>query len=168
MRMPCLPSDQVSYVEIPDIQFVHLAQLNLNRQKTKETFYQVSTIAKLKKRISAVSIFRDYHQLDDDIVSLGQIVELSAVGSDENMAYKVKQEDVGQYYVDEMLAIFQRDGLNKYFKLDIWENPCLKDAGICPKIPLKYRLLHSYLRKTQQVSNRRFIRIIDKLLKYIC
>ena len=168
MRVPCLPVGQVSYVEIPDIQFVHLARLNLARQNNKETFYQVSTIAKLKKRISAVSIYRSYHLPEPDLVPLENKMELYAVGSEENMAYKVKQGDLGQYYIDEMLAIFHRDGIDKYLKLDIWENPCLKDAGVCPKIPLKYRLLHSYLRKTQRVSKRRIIRMIDKLLKYIC
>ena len=59
MRVPCV--SEVSYVEIPDIRFVHLARLNLTRQKNKEDFYQVSSVAKLKKSFSAVSAYRQYH-----------------------------------------------------------------------------------------------------------
>lgn len=168
MRVPCLPVEKVSYVEIPDIQFVHLARLNLVRQKNKEDFYQVSSVAKLKKRISAVSAYRSYHHPNPDTETLGQPAELRAVGSDENQAYLVRQEDYGQYYIDEMKAIFERDGYGKYLKLDIWENPYLKAAGVCPKVPLRFRVLHSYLRKTQRASNGVLVRLIDKLLKYIC
>lgn len=168
MRVPCLPLEQVSYVEIQDIKFVHLAKLNLLRQRNKDVFYQVSSVAKLKNRISAVTAFRTYHRPYDVIEELSRTIELYAVGSAENMAHLVRQKDYGQYYIDEMKAIFKRDGYEKYLKLDIWENPYLKAEGINPKIPLKYRLLHSYLRKTQPFSNRFVIKVMDKLLKYIC
>lgn len=167
MRVPCLPTDEVSYVEIADIKFIHLARLNLVRQKNKEDFYQVSSVAKLKKRISAVSAYRSYHHPNPNTVSLEQPVGLYAKGTDENHSALVKQEDYGSYYIDEMKAIFDRDGYGKYLKLDIWDNPYLKAAGVLPKIPLGYRLLHAYLRKTQTVSNRWIIKCIDKLLKYI-
>ena len=167
MRVPCLPPDQVSYVEIPDIRFVHLARLNLVRQSNKEAFYQVVSVAKLEKRISAVSAYRFYHQNDPHRTTLERPVKLYAVGSDKNLALLVRQEDYGQYYIDEMKAIIQRDGFGKYLKLDIWDNPFLKAAGINPNIPWRYRMLHSYLRKTQSASKRLVIRIIDKLLKYI-
>lgn len=167
MRVPCLSLDQVSYVEIPDIKFIHLARLNLVRQKNKEDFYQVSSVAKLKKRVSAVTAFRSYHQDYPDLCTLEPAATLYAMGSDENMAGLVKLDDFGPYYIDEMKAIFKRDGYDKYLKLDIWENPYLKAEGIAPKIPLKYRWLHAYLRKTQPVSSRFVIRVLDKLLKYI-
>ena len=168
MRVPCLSVNQVSYVEIPDIKFVHLARLNLIRQKNKEDFYQVSSVAKLKKRISAVTAFRSYHRTYAEIEELSQIIGLYSVGSVENKACLVRQKDYGQYYIDEMKAIFKRDGYDKYLKLDIWENPCLKAKGITPNVPLKYCMLHAYLRKTQPVSNRFVVKIMDKLLKYIC
>lgn len=167
MRVPCLSLDQVSYVEIPDIKFVHLARLNLIRQKNKEDYYQVSSVAKLKKRVSAVTSFRTYHYAHPNLNSLKPAATLYAMGSDENMAGMVKLNDFGQYYIDEMKAIFKRDGYDKYLKLDIWDNPYLKAEGIAPKIPLKYRVLHAYLRKTQFASNRFVIKAMDKILKYI-
>lgn len=168
MRVPCLPSEQVSYVHVTDIRFVHLARLNLVRQKTKEDFYQVSSVGKLQKRISAVSAYRSYHHLNPDLETLEHEVELYVKGSDENMACLVKQEDFGQYYIDEMKAIFSRDGYQKYLKLDIWDNPYLKAAGIEPKKPLRYQILHWYLRKTQKASNKKVVKAIDKILKRFC
>lgn len=167
MRMPCLPGDQVSYVSIPDIKFVHLARLNLVRQRNKGDFYQVSSIAKLNKRISAVSAYRSYHHDYPSIEKLEQPVELCPAGSDENVACMVKREDPGQYYIDEMKAIIMRDGYSKFFQLDIWDNPYLKAAGVCPKIPFRYRWLHAYLRKTQHSNNRLWVRLVDKLLKSV-
>ena len=167
MRVPCLPVEKVSYVEIPDIKFVHLARLNLVRQKNKEDFYEVSSIAKLEKRISAVSAFRSYHHPDPTTKTMEQAIELYSVESGDDMARLVKQDDFGLYYIEEMISIFKRDGYDKYLKLDVWDNPYMKAAGVCPKIPLKYRMLHSYLRKTMPVSDRWMIRFIDKLLKFI-
>lgn len=139
MRVPCLPSGEVSYVEIDDIQFVHLARLNLARQKNKEDFYQVSTVAKLKTNISAVSLFRSYHQPEPSFLTLEHEIELYAPGREGSVAGLVKQDDYGMYYIDEMRAIFLRDGFAKYLKLDIWENRFLKEKGLCPKVPLRYR-----------------------------
>ena len=165
MRVPCLPLEQVSYVNIPDIQFVHLARLNLTRQKNKEDFYQVSSVAKLKERISAISAFRTYHCPRPNTKVLESSAVLQALGSQDNWAKLVRLDDYGQYYIDEMKAVFERDGYNGYLKLDIWDNPYLKAAGISPKIPLRFRLLHWYLRKTQENSNKRIVKIIDRMLK---
>ena len=168
MRIPCMPSEQVAYIEIPDIVFVHLARLNLVRQKNKEDFYQVSSVGKLQNRFSAVSAFRLYYHPNPATEILEQNLELYALGSDENMAHLVMHEDYGRYYIEEMKAIFQRDGIGKYLKLDIWNNPYLKEAGINPKMPLRFKLLHCYLRKTQSVSGKMMVRIMDKVLKQIC
>ena len=165
MRVPCLPAGQVSYVAIPDIKFVHLARLNLVRQRNKEDFYQVSTLAKLSKRISAVSLYRSYHHPEPKIESLAQPVGLHVQGSDENMAYLVKEGDQGWYYIEEMKAIILRDGFKKYQKIDIWDNPYLKVAGITHKVPARYRLLHWYLIKTHTVADYKMVRLVDKILK---
>ena len=165
MRVPCLSTEEVSYVEIPDIRFVHLANLNEVRQKNKFAFYQVHTLADLENKRSAVTMFRTYNVPTPKIRELGKEVQLKGSIEGEKANDLVKTGDIGQYYIDEMLYIFNRDGLKKYLKLDIWDNPYLKAAGINPKLPIKYRLLHSYLRKTQQSSNKKVIRFVDKVLK---
>lgn len=168
MRVPCLSTEVASYVEIFDIKFVHLANLNLRRQKNKFDFYQVHTLADLKERKSAVSLFRTYNppapktrQLEHEVVLRGSML-------DDDAREKVKMGDIGQHYIDEMLSIFQRDGMEKYLKLDIWDNPYLKAAGIKPKLRRKYRLLHWYFRKTKEASERKVIKALDMILKRIC
>lgn len=168
MRVPCLPPSRASYIKVLDIKFVHLAKLNLVRQRNKEDFYQVSSIAKLKKRISAVTLYRNYKfQLD----SIKERLPLETMLYHKDQYYDVRQlikyEDVGRYYIDEMVSIINREGLRKFLKLDIWDNPYLKAEGINPKIPLRYKCLHSYLRKTQPDSDKKVIKIIDKILKRI-
>ena len=168
MRVPCVSQERASYVEIPDIKFVHLARLNLIRQKNKEDFYQVSSVAKLKKRFSAVSAYRQYHHANLSMDTLNPEISLYIKGSEADAKSLVRMDDFGRYYIDEVKSIFQRDGVGRYLKLDIWDNPYLKEAGFCPKIPWKYKWLHFYLRKTQSLSRTKIVRLIDKVLKYIC
>ena len=125
-------------------------------------------MAKLKTNISAVSLFRSYHQPEPSFLTLEHEIELYAPGREGSVAGLVKQDDYGMYYIDEMRAIFLRDGFAKYLKLDIWENRFLKEKGLCPKVPLRYRWLHSYLRKTQDRSQKKITKAIDKLLKLFC
>ena len=165
MRIPCLPTTRASYILIEDIQFVHLARLNLARQNNKEVFYQVSSVAKLQERMSAVGLFRFYNpprpvtrELKDDIV-----LYVANDGSDARNL--VKMGDIGQYYIDEMVRIFQRDGYKKYLKIDIWDNPALVNSGITPRVPWKYKVLHAYLRKTRSKAGRKVVRLMDKVLK---
>lgn len=165
MRLPCLPTTRATYIMIPDIQFVHLARLNLARQRNKEDFYQVSSVAKLQKRMSAVSLFRYYRHPNPDTVRLPEEVELYAKDDRVDVRSLVKSGDIGQYYIEEIKSIFQKDGFKKYLMLDIWGNPCLVQAGINPKIPLKYRMLHSYLRRTMLKSEKGIIKFIDRILK---
>lgn len=164
MRIPCLPETEATYIQVPDIRFVHLARLNLIRQKNKEDFYQVSSVAKLKKRMSGVSLFRMYNRVYPSNC-LEEEVLLYNVGEHVDARSLLRMGDVGQYYIDEMVQVFQREGTGEFLKLCIWDNPYLKSAGINPRIPLKYRWLHSYLRKTQPKSDSRIIRLLDMLLK---
>lgn len=168
MRVPCLATNEASYVEISDIKFVHLANLNLVRQRNKFDFYQVHTLADLKEEKSTVSMYRSYNSPTPKTRKLEQEVTLKGSFCGEDARKLVKIGDIGQYYIDEMCSIFQRDGVWNYLKLDIWDNPYLKAAGITPKLPLKYKLLHWYLRKTQETSGKNIIRLLDGVLKRIC
>jgi glycosyltransferase involved in cell wall biosynthesis len=168
MRVPCLPITDATYVQIPDIRFVHLARLNLIRQKNKEDFYQVSSVSKLRKRISAVTLYRGYNHPIRNLESLSKEVSLLSKGpAGEDARKLIKLNDIGRYYINEMTIIFKREGVEKFFKLDVWDNPYLKEMGVNPKIPLKYRLLHFYLRKTQAKSDDLIVKLVDKVLKHI-
>ena len=167
MRLPCLPITKASYILFDNIQFVHLARLNLARQRNKEAFYQVSSVAKLQKRMSAIGLYRFYNPPLPEIETLTDDIVLYAIGFPTDIRDMVKTGDIGQYYIEEMVQIFRRDGYKKYLKIDIWDNPYLSDAGATPRVPLKYRLLHAYLRKTQPKAKSRIVQLIDKVLKVL-
>ena len=165
MRFPCLPTSRASYILLDEIKFVHLARLNLVRQKNKEAFYQVSSVAKLQKSMSAIGLYRFYNPSQPETEILKEDVVLYTLNDGFDARELVKAGDIGQYYIDEMVRILRRDGCEKYMKIDIWDNPYLIKAGISPKIPLKYRLLHAYLRKTHPRANKVSVRILDRVLK---
>jgi hypothetical protein len=79
----------------------------------------------------------------------------------------VKTSDYGKHYVEEMMQVFEREGTDKFLRLCIWDNPYLIEAGVTPTIPVKYKLLHSYLRTTQTKADSRVINLIDKVLKLL-
>ncbi len=161
-RIPCI--NDATYTNIEDIKFVHLARLNRCRTKNKYAFYQVSTLDKLNRRISAVSLYRTYHN-SPKTTELNEEVKLTSMGSDKPYNHLVKLSDHGFYYIEEILAIFMREGIEKFLKLDIWDNPYLKDAGIIHPKPLRYKILHWYLRKTRNNSDNLLVRYIDRVLK---
>lgn len=168
MRVPCLPIERVRYVEIDDIRFVHLANLNRIRQSNKFAFYQVHTVANLHEWKSAVSLFRSYNQPRPIIHTLERDVSLREICFGADVKNLVKTDDIGKYYIDEMTSIFEREGLGKFLKLDIWNNPYLEAEGINPKLPLRIKALHWYLRKTQKVSDKGIVKAMDKVLKLFC
>lgn len=163
-RVPC--TKNAHYITIDDIQFVHLARINITRTRNKNDFYQVSTLNKLSQNISAVSLFRTYHYIPA-IHTLKQDVVLTTADGTSRLNHLVHTSDHGQYYIDEIVSILKREGLNKFQKLSIWDNPDICAAGIQYQTPLCIRLLHGYLRNSQRYSETLVVRIIDKLLKII-
>ena len=165
MRIPCLPVTRASYILLDEIRFVHLARLNLVRQKNKEAFYQVSSVAKLQKRMSAISLYRLYNHPQPKTESLKEDVVLYIRNNDFNAKELIKKGDFGQYYIEEMVRILRREGYKKYLKIDMWDNPYLIKAGISPKIPLRFKILHTYLRKTQPWAGKTIVRTLDRILR---
>lgn len=166
MRIPCLSPDRSSYIHIDDIQFIHLARLNSIRTLHKEDFYQVSSIAKLPKNLSGVSLYRAYHNQYRTILLENELMLLDKTETID-VKSKVHSHDPGQYYIDETLAIIRRMGRELFFKIDIWERPYMLQSDIDCNIPFRYKLFHKYLRKTNNIKNQFAIRVLDKLLKYL-
>lgn len=165
-RVPCLEGDEVKYVNIDDFWVVHLAKLNHQRIRQKFDFYQVTWVDKNQEKANPIGMYRGYNKYyPDNLLHLEQPVKLCCKGDSTDYSYLVQSSDYGKHYVDEMVQVFRREGTEKFLKLCIWDNPYLKAAGINPQIPWKYRLLHSYLRKTQHKVNNRWVRFTDKVLK---
>lgn len=161
-RVPC--TGNATYTDIDDIHFVHLARLNRRRTENKYAFYQVSTLSKLNRRTSAVSLFRTYHQ-KQQILSLQKEVQLTCKGASRSYNHLVKLADRGSHYINEIATIIRREGCHKFRSLDIWNNPDLLSTGIDYRPPTRYRLLHYYLRTSQRHCHSLAVRLADKVLK---
>lgn len=167
-RVPCLETERCKYVFVDDFWVVHLAKLNHERIRQKFDFYQVTWVDKNKDKANPIKMYRGYSKYyPDTITRLDAPVKLCCMGSSEDYSCLVKTSDYGKHYVEEMIQVFEREGTEKFMKLCIWDNPYLVKAGVNPRIPLKYRLLHSYLRKSQPKAGSNVIKVIDKVLKLL-
>lgn len=164
-RVPCL--ENCRYTEIDDIRFVHLGSINRQRVRNKVDFYQVVNIDKNPDKANPISMYRSY----TDIVHhqaplLDKEVRICSTNNDD-LRPLLQHSNNGRHFIDEMAAIFQREGVRKFYPLCIWDNKDLRDAGINAKPTLPYRLIHHYLRTTQAYKDKALIRIIDKVLKKV-
>lgn len=168
-RVPCLETDVCTYINVDDFWVVHLSNLNFEKIRQKNDFYQVTGVDKNNGKYNAISLYRaSTRHYPDNLRHLDTPVKLYCKGDDKDYSYLVKTSDYGKHYVGEMVRVFQREGTDKFAKLCIWDNPYLKAAGINPKLPLRIKLLHWYLRKTKTVSDTKIVKILDKILKRVC
>lgn len=165
-RVPCLETERCKYVNVDDFWVVHLAKLNHEKTRQKMDFYQVTWVDKNKEKANVINMYRGYSKYyPDQIAHLKEPVKLCCMGEGADYSVLVQTSDYGKHYVDEMLSVFQREGTAKFAKLCIWDNPYLIAAGVQPKLPLRYKALHWYLRKTQEVSDKKIVKLMDKILK---
>lgn len=165
-RVPCLDSGECQYIPVDDFWVVHLAKLNHEKVRQKFDFYQVTWVDKNEEKANPIGMYRGYSKYyPDRLTHLDAPVKLCCMGSGTDHSDLVRTSDYGKHYVDEMVQVFRREGTDKFLKLCIWDNPYLIKAGVKPKIPLKYRMLHSYLRKTQSKSGAKIIKLTDKVLR---
>lgn len=165
-RVPCLEDSRCSYINIDDIQFVHLAKLNHRRTQNKTDFYQVVNFDKNEKKANPVAMYRSYNTFYPPKVNYNSIpVKLYCVGETTDYSHLVRQSDNGQHYIEEIKNIVSRKGIQPFKALGIWENPDIKNAGITANIPWNIQLLHTYLRKTQSYHHNKLIKVFDKILK---
>lgn len=165
-RVPCIDSDRCEYVKVDDFWVVHLAKLNHEKVRQKNDFYQVTWVDKNKEKAQPINMYRGYAKYyPNQLVHLDTPVRLCRMGEGKDYSELVQTADYGKHYVDEMVRVFQREGTEKFHKLCIWDNPYLKAAGVAPRLPWHYRLLHWYLRTTQPHSSNVLVKAMDKVLK---
>ena len=163
-RVPCLEESRAQYVMIDDIRFVHLAKLNKVRTQNKLDFYQVTWADKNPMKAKPISFYRAYSKYyPNESLVLPQPVKLTCKGDNTDYSCLIKSADYGKHYIDEMIQIFEREGFDKFIKLNIWDNLYLIQRGIHPLRPLSVRIVHWYLRKTTGKINF-LIKLFDKVL----
>lgn len=165
-RIPCLETNRCQYFVVDDFWVIHLAKLNHDRTCLKNIFYQVTWVDKNKEKANPIGMYRGSSKFYPESLSrLDSPIKLCCKGDSKDYSFLIKDSDYGKHYIKEMLQVFERAGTDKFAKLCIWDNPYLIEAGIKPKIPLKYRILHGYLRKSQSKAETKAIKLIDKILK---
>lgn len=164
-RVPCLEESRAQYVMIDDIRFVHLAKLNKVRTQNKLDFYQVTWTDKNPMKAKPVSFYRTYSRYyPESVIFSHHPVKLTCKGDDTDYSSLVKTADYGKHFIDEMIQVFEREGYDKFLKLNIWRNPYLLERGVNPHIPVTIRILHWYLGKT---SRNGVFKYIDKVLNLL-
>ncbi len=167
-RVPCLETSRCQYVPVDDFWVVHLAKLNHERIRQKYDFYQVTWVDKNKEEGDPILMFRGYSKYyPENLVHLDKPINLCCAGSSEDYSSLARTTDYGSHYVDEMVRVFRREGTEKFLKLCIWDNPYLIKAGITPRIPFRFRILHAYLRKTQSIADGKCVKFMDKVLRRV-
>lgn len=165
-RLPW-PNKVNNEFKISDISFLHFARVNVKRQHNKERFYQVSTVSKLHK-YSGIGFYRQYHPLMDE--------EFFEIPKDAYKAYKdngiyinnlLNLEDEGQHYTDNVKKYISECGISKFAKLDVWDKDFLKKNNIDDPRNILHKILHFYLRITNEYQKTILIRSIDKMLKIL-
>ena len=166
-RLPWSPNAEDSHTFILDgFCSIHLARVNQLRQKNKERFYQVSTIAQNSK-LSMVSLFRQYHSEEElDYFDVPQDAYRFYERNGLDIWKYIDMDDEGAYYTNEILGYFRKDGIKKYAMLDLWDEEWMKRNGVEDPRTGAQKLLHKYLQSTMHSSDKFLIRVIDKVLKW--
>ena len=152
-------------VIINDFYSIHLARINSQRQRNKERFYQVSTLAQ-DPRKSIVSLYRQYHAEEE--LEYFNVPDDAYRFYDEkglNIWNDIDTSDEGEYYTSEILRYFKRDGVERYAYLDIWDERWMMDNGLKDPRKMIHKVILGYLSKTQKKRTHVMVRIIDKMLK---
>lgn len=152
---------------IEDICFIHFARVNVDRQRNKERFYQVSQ-SSASNWYSGIGFYRMYHLENSEKTHI--------IPEDTYAFYKKNNVDVvslldlkdeGMHYTSVVLDKFHEKGTRFYKKLDIWDEKFIQKYGITDPRGWVDRAMHKYLSATNKWKKTFLIRAIDKVLKMV-
>ncbi|MBR1799413.1 MAG: glycosyltransferase family 2 protein [Bacteroidales bacterium] len=161
-RVPCL--SDYTYMQVDDIFFVHLGQINAQRNADKQCFYQVQTVARLQSRISAIALYRNYHP-QPFVRPLKNEVRICTADGISVVDKIIPPPGNSNHYTQQTLQILQQYGVAPFINLDIWDNPSIANAHLTPTRNTWQKLLAFYLRLSQPIHQTLVVRAIDKMLK---
>ena len=155
---------QARTINLDELHSLHFARVNEARQRNKERFYQVSTLA-CKPSANPIKLFRQYHAEED--LAYFPIPEnaydfYKAHGID--LWGLVDLQDEGAYYTSEILRFFNGKGTKRFAMLDIWDRGWMEKNGVKDPRTGIHKLVQKYLFKTIGQEKRFLVRAIDKVL----
>ena len=161
-RLPWPPKART--INLDELHSLHFARVNEARQRNKERFYQVSTLA-CKPSANPIKLFRQYHAEED--LTYFPVPEnaydfYKAHGID--LWGLVDLQDEGAYYTSEILRFFNGKGTKRFAMLDIWDRGWMEKNGVKDPRTGIHKLVQKYLFKTIGREKRFLVRAIDKVL----
>lgn len=165
-RLPWPPKART--FNLDELRSLHFARVNGTRQRNKERFYQVSTLAR-NHSPNPVKLFRHYHAEENlSYFSVPEGVYDFYEAHGVNLWHLVDINDDGAYYTSVVLDLFQQFGVNRFAMLDIWDREWMKKNGVSDPRKWYHHLIQKYLFKTMGYKNHLWIKGIDKVLGFFC
>lgn len=166
MHTHCLPYHfGGAEYDVLDFPILHFGYYNVMFQYVKLRYYQMVDYDKNPR--SAVTLSRFYnfdvnyqYQVDDLDNSPAWFWEDFDIFSLVNINIPITLLEDCKKFID-------ANGIEKYIKLDIWDDVMLRELQMEDPRPLWARLFHAYLRVTAPYKKTVLVRAIDKLLKQI-
>ena len=165
-RLPW-PSQVKNEIVITDINFLHFHDTNVVRQKNKTLFYQVLQYSQSMGEKVGISLNRRYNSKRFyQYIPLPHNVYLFYENHHLNLFEYLNLNDEGTHYIKSVIDNIRKLGEPFFRKLDIWDEMIIKKNHFNDPRRSVDKLIHWYLRKTNGITDRVIVRIIDKVLKY--
>jgi len=166
MRIP-YPVEEKQMFYVNDFKVLHLQELILSRQKSK--MRMMTMVDYLLNNRKAVQLSRFYlpRKNRDKQYSLTSEMLYGKENFGFNLFDLVDLELNKFWYDDFVLEHLERDGLDKYKKIDIWDKSFVQSYGIRDPRSFLTKILHGYLRVTHNVSYLSVVKVLDRLLRYL-
>lgn len=164
-RLPWPEHENHEYI-IDDIYFLHYRNVNKNRERNKQRFYQVCQFIHPSNNRGGVAFHRQYCTRDEgQFYPLPEDVYEFYLSNGVDIWQELNLNDDGPYYTQIVLEKISEIGTKALRKLDIWdpdfiESNKLKD----PRRPID-KFMHWYLRKTKDYTNNICVKYMDKILR---
>jgi len=166
MRIP-YPIEEKQMVYVRDFKVLHFQYIFPERNLSKQNFYKLVDYTVNKR--SAVKISRTnfekkiktkQFELTDDMIYVEEINGF-------NLFDLIDTNSRNFWFDSYVVERIQQNGIAAYKYIDIWNKSFLERYDFKDPRNCFIKLLHFYLRRTQNISNSFLIRIIDKIIKKI-
>ncbi|RWU08601.1 glycosyltransferase family 2 protein [Pedobacter chitinilyticus] len=152
-------------VRFSAIKNLHLQYAFTNRLKAKHRWYQCLERIKFPKK-SRIDIYRQYHHIDLPINDKQPIKKYWLHNN--NIFPETINGNQFPWWDDEILFFFERNGIEYFQKIAIWDREWLKlNPNISDPRTIFQKIVHLWLAKSQSNPFSIYNKIINKLLRYI-
>jgi hypothetical protein len=175
-RIPTPP--QAPRVMLQDIMVLHYQFTDWERMESKHRWYQCWERLNCSSQ-SAIQIYRQYHHMDAvPSNSIQPILAEWLRGYERQGIDMTSIQKAPTYWWDrDVLTLFSQHAPKRFKKEAIWGvnwdelnnqfNKSKRDADYRDPRNIFDKLVHRWLRKTQRIHSKRWVRLIDRILSWV-